>query len=191
MSINTFIFMGRPGCGKGMQAKMLSQKTSFDIFSTGGKLREVAEGSTKLAKKVKEVIDSGELMPSWFVVFLYQDALLKLGEEKGIIFEGVGRKEEEAKLFAQMCEWLNRDFRVIYLDVSENTVTDRLHKRQAEEGRADDDPYKLETRFRNYDEHTLPALNYFRSIGKVIEVDGEPLPEVVFGEIWSKISSLI
>jgi adenylate kinase len=189
--MNTFIFMGRPGCGKGMQARLLSEKTGISIFSTGVKLREIAASQTDAAKKVKRIIDSGDLMPSWFVTFLYQQILMSLKPGEGVIFEGVGRRKEEVVIFNEICEWFERDYRVIYLEVSEKSVTDRLLKRKAQEGRVDDDPYKLETRFKNYEKYTVPALDYFRSVGKVVDIDGEPLPDVVFSQVWKAVSPLI
>lgn len=189
--IKTFILMGRPGCGKGKQARLLSEKTGFGIFSTGARFREIAAQENQLGKKVGEIMNSGALMPNWFASFLFQEKIFSLDVNDGVIFEGVGRMEPEAKLFSEISFWLERDFRVLHLNVSEAVVKERISKRLEREGRVDDDPLKLQTRFDEYEKHTVPALNYFRSIGKVIEIDGEPTPDAVFEEIWSKVSSLI
>src|SRR3989344_4101937 len=191
MAIKTFILMGRPGCGKGRQATVLKEKTNFDIFSTGGRFREIASQKNDLGGRVGEIMNSGALMPNWFASFLFQEKIFSLNTDEGIIFEGVGRMEPEARLFSEIAFWLGRDFRVLHLNVSEATVKERISKRLKEEGRVDDDPLRLQTRFDEFEKHTLPAINYFRSIGKVIEIDGMPAPEKVFEEIWNKISSLI
>jgi len=188
--IKTFVLMGLPGSGKGKQAELLSEKTGFHIFSTGNKLRDIAKGEAVIGKKIDEVMKSGGLVPSWLVSYLFQRILLEIEENDGIIFEGAGRIESEAHLFAEVCEWLGRDFRVFHIKASEATVAERLRKRQEVEGRKDDDPAVFQNRLKNFHEYTVPAIEYFRSINKVIDVDGEPLPDAVFAELWQKVSAL-
>lgn len=188
--IKTFVFMGLPGCGKGKQAKLLSEKIGYPIYSTGNEYRKIALGSDLVASKVAGVLNAGGLQPVWLSNFLFQKSLLSLSSDNGIIFEGAGRKEPEARLFAEVCEWLGRDFRVIHFKVSEATVAERLRKRQEVEGRKDDDPAVFQNRLKNFYEHTASAIEYFRSINKVIDIDGEPLPDVVFAELWQKVLSL-
>jgi len=189
MNCNTFIFVGSPGSGKGTQAKFLSEKLGLSTFSIGRRLREIVAENSALGKKVGEVIDKGELMPSWFVLYFCEEVLFNLKENEGIIFDGVGRKKEEAEIFSQACFWLGRDFKVIFIDVPEDVVKERIEKRR-QEGRKDDAPERLVERFKNYHKHTLPAIEHFRSIGKLIEVNGHQSPEEVFSEVWEKVSSL-
>ena len=180
--------MGRPGSGKGKQSELLAEKLKCRIFSTGNRVREVAQKDSSLGRKVKEVSESGGLVPSWLASYLFEEAYLALDDKEIIIFEGLGRKESEARLFNEISEWLGRDFVVIYLNVSEKTIFERLNKRLAIEGREDDK--NIQNRFDNFNTQTIPSLNFFRSINKVIEINGEPLPDVVFAEIWQKVSSL-
>ena len=182
--------MGLPGSGKGKQTELLSEKTGFMVASTGSKLREVIKKGNTIGKKVAEVMNSGELMPSWFVSYIFQQALFEIKEGEGIIFEGAGRIEAEARLFTEVCGWLERDFRILHIKVSETVVAERLRKRQEIEGRQDDAPVVFQNRLKNFYEHTAPAIEYFRSINKVIDIDGEPLPNVVFAELWQKVSAL-
>src|SRR5690606_4330634 len=111
MSINTFVFMGRPGSGMAVQSALLSEKLSFPIFSTGSRVREISKNDHALAKKINDVQASGGLTPHWFASFLFQEALFAKNGDEGLIFEGVGRKEPEARLFAEIHEWLESDFR--------------------------------------------------------------------------------
>ena len=188
--INTFVLMGLPGSGKGKQADFLSQRTGFVICDTGDELRKLAAENNDLGRKVVKVLNSGDLLPHWFGSHFFIARLLGLSSDDGILFEGVGRRELEARLFAEACEWLGRDFRVLHVKVSEVSVAERLRKRQEIEGRKDDDPLVFQNRLKNFYEHTAPAIEYFRSINKVIDIDGEPLPDAVFAEVWQKVSVL-
>lgn len=178
--------MGRPGSGKGKQSEILAGKLNCKIFSTGARYREMTTDGSSLGQKIKKIMDAGDLTPSWLASFLFEQKLLSLDSKEPIVFEGVGRKLEEAKLFNDVCNFLERDFQVIYLETSENAIRERIAKRAGIEGRSDDK--SLDNRFKNYNEETLPAINFFRSIGKVIDIDGEPLPDVVAAEVWQKIS---
>ena len=177
------IFMGRPGSGKGVQSEMLSKALGLPVFSTGAEVRKTALEDTLLGKRIKEISDIGGLTPFWFASYLFEKALFVLKDDESLIFEGVGRKLGEAQLFAEIASWLGRDFRVIYLEVCEETVGQRLEKRRETSGRPDDQGEKLENRFKHYNEETLPALEYFKSLGKVIEIDGEPDADTVHAHV--------
>ena len=55
--IKTIAMMGKPGSGKGTQARLLSEVLGFDLFSSGDSFRELATKDTPLGHKVKDVID--------------------------------------------------------------------------------------------------------------------------------------
>jgi len=179
--------MGRPGSGKGAQSKMLAEKLNCNIFSSGNRVRAIGKENSTLGRRVKEISDSGDLTPWWFASYLFEEVLFKLDDGEKIVFEGAARTEPEAHIFAEISEWLKRDFRVIYLNVSEDTIVKRLEKRSLIEGRADD--RNIQNRFDKYNIQTLPALEFFRSIGKAIDIDGEPLEDVVAAEVWGKIQT--
>ena len=97
--LNTFVITGRPGSGKSIQAKLLSQKTGGRLFSPGERYRNIATQKTTFGKKIKEIVDSGHLGPSWLSTYLFQDAILNINDDEVIIFEGIGRRKEEAEIF--------------------------------------------------------------------------------------------
>ncbi len=180
--------MGRPGSGKGAQSKLLAQRLGCKVFSTGGHMREMAEKDSFFGRKIKEIVNSGGLTPYWFASFVFEEVLFSLEGDEKVVFEGIGRKEAEARLFTEISEWLGRDFVVICLNVSEETVFERLKKRRLKEGRVDDN--NIQNRLDNYNTDTVPSIDFFRSIGKVIDIDGEPAPDAIAALIWEKLSVL-
>lgn len=185
--VNTFLFMGKPGAGKGVQSGLLSERLGLPIFSTGNRVREISKAPHSLGRKVKEVQEAGGLTPYWFASFLFQEALFALEEGQGIIFEGVGRKEPEARLFNEIHEWLKSDFLAFNLVVSDEEVTKRLIERGKREGRADDVPEKIAVRLENFYKETEPAIQFLRSVGRVIDINGEQTPEKVLEEVLAKV----
>ena len=57
------IFFGPPGAGKGTQADLISKKFKIPHLSTGEILRKKLLDTDILSKKLKDIIDSGNLVP--------------------------------------------------------------------------------------------------------------------------------
>ena len=186
--LNTIIITGRPGAGKSVQSKLLAEKTGYQRFSPGEKYRDIAAQETTFGKKIKEIIDGGHLGPSWLSMYLFQDAVLNIDDTEGIIFEGVGRKEDEAKAFHEVMEWLKRDYKVVYISVSEEEITKRLTLRRDTGSRGDDDPEDIPVRIKEYDTYTLPAIDFFKSVGKYIEINGMQSIENVQSDIVKSLN---
>ena len=181
--VNTFLMMGKTGSGKGTQSEMLAKKLGYNVFSTGDEFRKLRKREDFLGDKVRSEYDKGLLMPHWFASYLFEDALLKTLPTEGLVCEGIGRKEPEARLFNDVAGWLCREYQVIELLVSDEEVI----RRQLQRDRGDslNDRAKIEVRLREYREHTEPAINFFKGLGKVTSVDGMGTPEAIHAEIMN------
>jgi len=74
---------------------------------------------------------------------------------------------------------LKRPYKVVYIHVSEDDLKKRLALRQEKEKRADDDLDAIALRFERFKEHTVPAIEFFRKEGTLVEVSGEhPIEDV-------------
>ncbi len=187
--VRTILFIGRPGSGKETQARQLAEVTGYHLFSTGERFRELREHRDALGERVKEVYDTGKLMPSWFAEYLFEDALLRSSRDTGLIFEGTGRWREEAELFDEVATWLGRPYRVVHLEVSEEEVTRRQASRALSTNRPDSNSEeKIQVRLKEFADHTLAAVDFFRSKGVVIDVDGERAPDLIAQEIRSALA---
>lgn len=186
--IKTILFMGPTGSGKGTQAKLLAEKMGFKIFSSGDKFRELRQREDDLGVRVRDWYDRGLLMPFWFASFLFEEHLIYLPGGQGVIFEGTARTIKEAKIFEEVATWLGRKYLVICLNINEPEAMKRQLKRAETEHRPDSDtPEKIKVRFAEFDKHTAPAIDYFRSIGKVIDLDGERTIEVIHDDIAARL----
>ena len=85
--INLVLF-GPPGAGKGTQSEKLIKKYGFVHISTGDLFRWHTKNDTPLGKKVKEIMNSGALVPDEITIAMLKEELDKNPQAKGFLFDG-------------------------------------------------------------------------------------------------------
>lgn len=181
---DSLVLVGRPGSGKGTQAALIAKEFGFRAISSGERFREIAKENTIIGEKIKHVIEEGELAPYWYASFLFKEALFELRPGEKIIFDGFCRKVGEAREFEEVSHWLARPYAVVNIIVSSEESRKRLELRRRE-GRADDS--FVERRMEAYERDTAAAIEYFRGLGKIVDINGEQSREDVFEEIKKKV----
>jgi adenylate kinase len=181
------ILFGPPGAGKGTQAEKLVNHFDLPHLSTGNIFRANIKNKTPLGKKVKSILDSGELVPDETVVELVADELHKEKYDHGVIFDGFPRTVGQAEALDQYLE--ENDKKVdafITLDVPEQELINRILSRG--EGRTDDTPEKVKTRLEVYRNETEPVLNYYKNQGLVEQINGVGDVDEIFERIKKAVS---
>jgi adenylate kinase len=177
----TIFFIGKPGCGKGTQAKLLAEKTGWTVLGSGDQFRAIAKEDTPAGHKIKEEIEQGLLAPHWFAMYIYLKSLFGVSADTNVIFDGFNRKEAEARLIVDSMTWLNRPFVVLHIAVSDEEIRRRLEGRLQHAGRIDDN--HVEKRLQEYETYTTRALEIFSNMDNLIEIDGGQAPDAVSRDI--------
>ena len=186
METRTIFFIGKPGCGKGTQAKLLAEQTGWPIFASGKLFRDIAREDTPVGRKMKVENDAGMLAPHWFAMYLYLESLFSISADSSIIFDGFNRKVPEAELVIDSLRWLGRSFHVFNIQVSDDEVHRRLANRKEIEGRADD--FVVDARLKEYYDYSEPAIEIFRAAGTLIEINGEQSSEQIAKDIRAALA---
>jgi adenylate kinase len=185
--INLVIF-GPPGAGKGTQSEKLIQKYGFVHISTGDLFRWHTKNDTPLGKRVKEIMNSGALVPDEITISMLKEELDKNPGAKGFLFDGFPRTVAQAEALDKfMKDNKTAIHHVVALDVTEQEVRTRIAKRRTTENRADDEEEKLNKRITEYFSKTVHVLPYYEKQGRLTTVHG--IGEV--NEIFQKICSVI
>jgi adenylate kinase len=194
--MHKYIIMGPQGCGKGTQAKLLAKEFNLARIIVGDIFRWNISEHTKVAARIKRIVDSGNLVPDELVNQIVSKRLEDHDWNFGFILDGFPRSELQAKFFLE-----NYDVNgVIYIDVPDNVVVSRAlarrhcslcskdynliyHPPAVEDScddcdgvlisRSDDKEETLATRLEHFNLHTKPTLALFEKKELVIRVDGQ------------------
>ena len=112
-----------------------------------------------------------------------RDAIAKQGKYKFLI-DGFPRKLDQAYKFEEdVCP----SAFTLFFDCPEEVMLKRLLKRGETSGRDDDNIESIKKRFRTFTETSYPVVEYFRSRGKVIDIDATDTPEGVYAHVKQQL----
>jgi adenylate kinase len=206
------VLFGAPGSGKGTQAPRLAERYDIPTVSTGDILRDEVRRGTDLGVVAEGYMSSGELVPDDVTINIIRERIKQPDAAQGFILDGFPRTIPQAEALDRMLEREGAPLdRVIYLQVPQETLEKRLGGRwtcpccgrvysdavppqkagqcDVDPGvdliqRDDDKPEAVKNRIRVYLDQTMPVLDYYRSQGKVLQVDGDRSPEDVRDELF-------
>lgn len=167
------LFAGPIGSGKSTQAQLLAKYLNIPLFQTGQITRELAKVDSDLGKRVKAIMESGELIDDQTIAESLKQAMSKTDLKSGFIIDGYPRSLEQLKLYDPMFDT------VLNFKIANSTVLERLLKRQ----RVDDIPEAIERRLEIYYQQTKALIEHYRNLGILKEVSAEGSIEEIQMEI--------
>ncbi|TGK07774.1 adenylate kinase [Leptospira semungkisensis] len=171
--MNSIIFMGPPGAGKGTQAKILCDTLGIPQISTGDILRAAVKNGTAMGLEAKKFMDAGDLVPDSVVIGIIKDRLVEPDCKNGFLLDGFPRTVEQADALDKILNGEGVKIkRAINLEVPDAELLQRLLKRAEIEGRSDDNETTIKSRLETYNKKTLPLLDYYSAKGNLSRVNG-------------------
>ncbi len=201
------ILLGPPGAGKGTQAKRIVEKTGLLHLSTGDILRDEVARGTELGKQAKAYMDRGDLVPDELIIGMIRG---RIENADGFILDGFPRTVAQAEAL----ERITPVDVVIDIELERDEVIRRLSSRRVCRNcgriynlisnppkvdgkcdacggelyqRDDDRPEVIENRYDVYTSSTAPLIEFYRSRGLLVEVDGKADPDAIFARIMEII----
>lgn len=182
------VFFGPPGSGKGTQASRLAASLGIPQISTGDLLRGNVARGTELGKIAKPIMESGALVPDDLVTRMLKERLAEPDAAGGALFDGYPRTVPQAEALDKLlAEEGRKVVAVLFIDVPDAPIIERLVKRAALEGRADDTPETIAARLRVYREKTEPLAELYRAHGVFHRIDGDRPVEAVAEDVLAAV----
>jgi len=194
------LLMGPQGSGKGTIGDLLSEKLNLPAISVGKLLRSLSKNHP-CHDAIDKAMDAGELAPYKETSDIIRERVSELDCADGYILDGWARNMEQLQFF-------DPDFDcVLYIDISPETSIKRITGRRVcerdgftcniytlpskHEGRCDvcggelvqredDTEEAARRRLEIFYLETVKVVDYYRSKGILLEIDGESTPEGVF-----------
>lgn len=167
------LIIGPPGAGKGTQATHIATSFNVPAISTGDIFRANIKNETELGKRVKTIIENGELVPDSLTNEIVADRLQQADALDGFLLDGYPRTVDQVHALDAMLEPAgNKLDAVVLLEVDTAQVVERLLKRAEIEGRTDDTEEVIRHRQEVYAKQTQPLIDLFRDRGILVSVDG-------------------
>ena len=207
------IFLGPPGAGKGTQAARLATRLGVPRIATGDMLRTATLKNTPLGQKAAPIMEKGNLVSDDLLVALIRERIAEGDCDRGFVLDGFPRTLPQAQGLKDMGgdprSWLVFDF-----DVPRDELLRRLSGRRwcpscqatyhvcyeppKSEGvcdlcgarlvqRDDDRESVVAQRLHEYDERTLPLVEYYRTRSRLLAIDGNRPMDVVFADLLQAV----
>ena len=216
--MKNIIFIAPPAAGKGTQSELLCQNYGYVHISTGDLLRGV-DPTTDLGIEVNNLMKSGSLVGDEIIFKLIEERLSREDVKKGFILDGFPRNIHQAEVFEELKNKLTlTDYVVIFINVSEEMAMNRAlgrlgcsacgriyHKTNSQMkpkvdgicddcgaslvSRDDDNEESFKKRFNTYLENTMPLIDYYKSLGKLVTIESDEDKMVTNSEIEKVINN--
>lgn|SRR5690625_3751547 len=210
--------MGLPGAGKGTQADKIVEEYNIPHISTGDMFRLAIKEGTELGKKAKTYMDEGALVPDEVTIGIVRERLTKTDCNNGFLLDGFPRTLAQAEALDSLLASMGREIDyVLHIDVDQNVLVERLSGRRIcpkcgtayhvifnppkvegicdKDGEAliqreDDKAETVKKRLEVNVEQTQPMLDFYRSKGDLVTIDGEQEIQKVFEDIHEKLKEI-
>lgn len=186
-------FLGPPASGKGTYASRIAPIFGIPHISPGALFREMGREGTELGKKVKAIIDSGDLIPDDLTVQVIKERISKPDCKNGFIFDGFPRTIPQAEALEKIAKM----DAIVNMSVPESVIMDRIVYRVACEkcgavfntrvlkpkkegicddcghelkGRADQTPEAVKERLKVYYEKSEPVNKFYKDRNMLIDI---------------------
>lgn len=121
------VIMGPPGVGKGTQSHGIVEKLNIVHISTGDILRMAIRRGTELGKKVKVVMDAGDLVSDELMMELIKERLSEEDARTGWLLDGFPRTYQQAIGLIGMLDEIGQKIdKVLVMKAPADTIIRRL-----------------------------------------------------------------
>jgi adenylate kinase len=212
------VLLGPPASGKGTQAARLRETFGLPHVASGDLFREHLKSKTELGARARVYIDRGELVPDDVTIAMVMERLRRPDCAGGALLDGFPRTIAQAEALDQaLAEQGHEVSMVLYVSVPDEVLVERVSGRwlcrvcgesyhvrfnppqqpgvcDKDNGelyqRDDDKPETVRQRLKVYWQQTSPLIDYYRSQGVLVEVNGDQSIDAVTADLRAAVGDV-
>ena len=171
------------------QPPLLPHSLALPKFPTSHLLPDAVKRGTPLGLQARALMEAGHLVGDDLILGVIRAELAKPEAAQGVIFDGVVRTIPQAEGMASLLADAKRKMtHVLFFEIADSVILDRLVKRKEIEGRADDDPAAVATRLEAYRRQTAPVLAWYQDHCGVTTIDAVGSVDEVAARVRTALS---
>jgi adenylate kinase len=207
------VLLGKQGAGKGTQAARMSERYAIEHVSTGDLFRAAAAAGTAAGREAEQYMNRGDLVPDELTLRIVEERFAEDGlVDQGFVLDGFPRTLPQAEKLEEVLDGYPLDL-VLNRAVPTEIVLDRIAGRRVCEDcgttyhvnappkdnwtcdvcggrvvqREDDTEDAVMRRLELYEEETVPIIDFYRKLGKLVVVDGTGDGDDVFARLVAHV----
>lgn len=205
------IILGPAGAGKGTLAEKIKKYWQISYIATGNMFRAEIQQASKLGLLAKEYIDAGKLVPDDVTIAMVMERLQAPDCSNGFLLDGFPRTLVQAEALRAALSQSGLDIEmVLNLVIDFESLSKRIVGRRICPNcdgiynvytnpplvdevcdkcgaklvqRSDDTEEQLRVRMAEHQSSTSAVLAYYRSLGKVVDLDASLTPTEILEEV--------
>ncbi|HEY3095935.1 MAG TPA: adenylate kinase [Acidimicrobiia bacterium] len=211
------VLLGKQGAGKGTQAARLAERYGIAHIATGDLFRAAAAAGTPAGREAEEYMNRGDLVPDDLTLRIVEERFAEDGLiDQGFVLDGFPRTLPQAEKLEEVLDGHPLDL-VINLEVPTEIVLDRIAGRRVCENcgttyhvsappkddwtcdvcggrvvqREDDTEEAVMRRLELYENETVPIIDFYRKLGKLVVVGGTGDSDEVFALLVEQVEQRV
>ncbi len=178
------LLLGPQGSGKGTQAKRIQAEYGIPHIATGEILRAAIAAESELGRRVKPIVESGQLVPDELMIELIRERLAEDDAQEGFILDGFPRTLPQAQALDEMLADIGRALSIVFgFQLDDRIGIERMLRRAEIEGRKDDTHEAIAKRLELYHRETEPLTGHYRAQGNLVGIHADRTVDEVFAEV--------
>lgn len=164
--------------------------TSVKHLSAGELLRKELESGSPNGKLISNVLAEGKIVPVQITLDLLKNEIQKSTFNRFLI-DGFPRNLDNLQGWDSCMDDICDLEAVFYLDCPEEVLEQRLLTRGKTSGRSDDNKETVKKRLLTFRQDTMPIVEHYREMGKLVTIPGNQTIERVFASAFHAFQGTI
>lgn len=171
---NVVFVLGGPGAGKGTMCELAESQLGWTHLSSGDLLRTELGAAGPGSEHIGEFVTAGKLVPNKTIMALLKNKMERVTRTTGninFLLDGFPRSLGNLEAWREAFGRGGLLPKMLYFECPYAVLEKRILGRARYSGRSDDNIESVKLRFDTFKAETLPTVEYFKRLGRCVEVD--------------------